>query len=201
MKLSKNVIQLRHGFVNLPNNKKANHALAMSVASELMQFGYLLDQNAIANMSRSSKEKIVEFHNEVIDYLKEMTGSKRGYKPFWKGFPEEVMSMSESELWMHQIVYYLTNCKYEPTEWTKERPTAFEQPKYTVLVAGDEDKFLNIFTKIVSLNQSLTPEDNQIVSWFIENGVELRMPNVIPFKETLCTTISSMIKSGKYEFA
>ena len=183
----KNIIQFRNGFVNLPQTDENNYVLTMAVVSELLQFGYILDSSAIDNLSRASKEDIILFHNEVIDWLKEMTGSKHNHRPFWKGFPEEVMERTECELWFHQIIHYLSNGKYEPNEWTKSRPTAFEQPKYTEIIGGDEEKFLSIFTDLISVNQSLTKDDLEAVRWFVLSGNELRFPETIPFKENLCT--------------
>jgi len=130
--------------------------LAMSVVSELMQFGYVPSVDAIEMLSSADRGDIIQFHDEVISYLKKMTGSNRNYTPFWKGFPQEVMEKSEIELWIHQIVHYMSNGQYEPNEWTKERPTAFEQPKLYTINVGSEDKFLSIFTDLVSVNQSLT---------------------------------------------
>lgn len=197
MKQTKNVIQFRNGFVNLPKGEEnVNYELATTVAAELLQFGYILDQGVIANIAEADKNDIVRFHNEVVEYLKEVTGSSRKYRPFWKGFPEEVMQKTEIELWIHQIVHYLSNGAYEPSEWTKQRPTAFEQPKYIKIIAGDEDKFKAIFTNLVSMNQSLTADDAEVVKYFVENKIELRMPKVIPFKETLCSVIGQMIQSG-----
>jgi hypothetical protein len=154
--LSKNVIQFQKGFINLPTAKNDNRGLAMSVVSELMQFGYVPSVDAIEMLSSADRGDIIQFHDEVISYLKKMTGSNRNYTPFWKGFPQEVMEKSEIELWIHQIVHYMSNGQYEPNEWTKERPTAFEQPKLYTINVGSEDKFLSIFTDLVSVNQSLT---------------------------------------------
>jgi hypothetical protein len=185
MEMTKNIIQLKNGFINLPNGKQSNYVTALSVVSELMQFGYILDEKAISNLSCASIDDIVIFHNEVIEYLKEMTGSNRSYKPFWKGFPVDVMSKTESELWNHQIMHYLSNGHYEPSEFISNRPTAFEQPSYTKITAGNNDMFLSIFTKLVSVNQSLTADDISIVKFYINNNIELKMPNQIPFKENL----------------
>jgi len=185
----KNIIQFRRGFINLeqPKTPQVNYEAAMSVASELMQFGYILDQSAIAHLSTASIEKVSKFHKEIISWLKKMTGSNRNYRPFWKGFPEEVMSKSESALWNHQIMHYLSNGSYEHSEWTKERKSAFENSKYTIISVGDEDRFLQIFTDLVSVNSSLTPDDLTDVKFFVSNGFELRFPSSIPFKENLCT--------------
>lgn len=176
-----------------PSNKPVtpeSTVLAFSVISELMQFGFVPTAEAQVMLTSASKEDVVQFHNEVVTYLKDITGAKRSYKPFWKGFPTQVMEMTEVELWMHQIVHYWSNGEYTPSDWTKERPTAFEQPKYTMYGAGTEEDFLNIFKSLVSVNQSLTPEDLADVKWFASNVPNLPMPSVIPFKETLCTLAS-----------
>jgi len=188
--LSKNIIQFRNKFVNLKDSKQNNRQMAMSVVSELMQFGYLLNEEAINNISSASKEDISQFHNELVSYLKIMTSSNRSYTPFWKGFPQEVMSKTELELWQHQIVHYLSNGEYEPNGWTRERKVAFEQSKYTIVSYGDEKSFLNIFTKLVSVNNSLTPDDMSIVEWFANSEYKLVFPKTIPFKENLCTLAS-----------
>lgn len=186
-KLTKNVVQFRNNFINLRDAGENNRQLAMSVVSELMQFGYLPTQDAVENLTSASKKDIIAFHNEVINYLKFITGAGRNYRPFWSGFPTQVMEMSELELWYHQLVYYWSNAAYEPTEWTRSKPTAFEQPKYTNITAGNEEKFEKIFTTLVSVNQSLTPEDLCVIEWFVSSGNVLRFPDQIPFKENLCT--------------
>jgi hypothetical protein len=188
--MSKNVIQFQKGFINLPISKNDNTILAMSVASEVMQFGFVLNIGAIEMLTQASREDVINFHNEIISYLKNVTGSNRNYRPFWKGFPQEVMEKTETELWMHQIVHYMSNGTYEPNEWTKERSTAFEQPKYFTITAGNEDKFLSIFTDLTSVNNSLTSDDLNVVKYFVSEGYELRFPDTVPFKENLCTLAS-----------
>lgn len=189
IKLTKNIVQFRNGFVNVPPAQKTtdNYLLSMSVASELMQFGFVLDQGAISLLAHSTKTEITKFHTEVIDYLKDITGGKRNYTPFWKGFPDDVMEKSEAELWSHQIAHYISNGRYEPSEWTITRKTAFEQPKYTIITSGDDTMYQKIFTDLVSVNQSLTPDDLNTVKFFVSSGEMLIFPPSIPFKENLCT--------------
>jgi hypothetical protein len=184
---TKNIVQFRRNFVNLPSSGENNKQLAVSIMSELLQFGYVLTPEAVDNIAAASRKDAIAFHDEVIGYLKFITGSGRSYRPFWPGFPEQVMEQSEVSLWIHQLVYYFSNATYEPTEWTKARPTAFEQPKYTEVTLGDEEKFEKIFTSLVSVNQSLTPEDLEVVRFFVNSGSVLRFPDQIPFKENLCT--------------
>lgn len=187
LQLTKNIVQFRKGFVNVVNSKKDNSLLAMSVASEFLQFGYVFSPEVIKHLSCALANDIVKFHDEVTGYLKKMTGSNRNYAPFWPGFPQQVMEKSEFELWLHQIVHYCSNGTYMPDEWTQQRAPAFEQPKYTIINVGTEKDFESIFTDLVSVNQSLTPDDLEIVKWFAKTGQKLVFPEKIPFKENLCT--------------
>lgn len=159
MKLSKNIVCFQKGFIQFNDAGVDNRAVAMTTQAELMRFGYMLDNGAFIMLGKADKADIVDFHNEVIDYLKEMTGGTRTYKPFYPGFPTQVMEMSFYELWDNQILHYITNGKWAPAEWTKPFTTAFETVKYKTVTTGDEAKFLGIFTDLCSVNQSLMPQD------------------------------------------
>lgn len=183
----KNIICLQKGFINLPDAGVDNRAVAMTTQAELMRFGYMLDQDAFFAMGKADKADIVDFHNEVITYLRKMTGGAHAYKPFYPGFPDQVMNMSQHDLWMNQILHYITNGKWEAPVWAAEFKVAFETVKYKMLGVGDETKFLHIFRDLCSVGQSLTPQDLEVIKWFVSSGQTLVFPEVIPFKENLCT--------------
>lgn len=192
--LNKNYIQLKYGFVNLntvsQNAELANMPLVMSIQSELMQLGYMLNIHVLNYMTTCAKADVIQFHNDVLPNIRKDLGISNGKaQPFWSNFPNDVMSMSmsECELWFHQIVHYISNGSYLPTNIQSERQVAFERGSYTVLELGNEQKFMNIFTDIVSVNQSLSPGDKEIMEWFVKNNIKVVLPDVIPFKENLCT--------------
>jgi len=159
MNLTKNIVCFQKNFIYLNDCGVDNRPAAMTVQAELMRFGYMLDQDAFMQMGKADKADIVDYYNEVIDYLKEMTGGKRDFKPFYKGFPEEVMLMDDCEMWTNQILHYLSNGKWEPSPWAKQFETAFETIKYKMITPGDEKKFLGIFTDLCSVGNSLMPQD------------------------------------------
>ena len=116
----KNLIQFKKGFINLNTDKSnSNKREAMSVNSELMQFGFMLDQEAIKQLSKASIYDITIFKNEIVEYLIDMTGSKHSYRSFWPGFPKQVMEMSEYDLWFNQILHYASNGKFYPSDLHK----------------------------------------------------------------------------------
>lgn len=195
MKLTKNVIAFQNGFIiNSGNKSEDNKVLAMNVQAELMQFGYILSEDALDSLSSSFKEVIISFQNEVISYLKYITGGEDTYRPIYSGFPQQVMEMSEWELWINQLIGYWCGGSFIADEWTKTKGTAFEYVNYKSIQLKSESAFNDIFTNLLAANTSLTPVDSEIVKWFINNHSDLKFPEIIPFKETLCLVIIEMIK-------
>lgn len=193
----RNVIAFQKKMVVTPNTGVDNRNLAMMVQAELMQFGYMLNQEALDQLGHADAADIKDFHNEVIDYLKEMTGGKRDYRPVYSGFPQQVMEMSECELWINQLIGYWTGGTFNANEWTKTKGTAFEHVKYKEILPGTEEDFKHIFTSLVKSGTSLTPADMRIIKWFVNNYLFLEFPEVIPFKENLCTILGLLSEIGR----
>lgn len=187
MKLTKNIVALQKGLVVSSNDGMDNRISVATVQAHLMSFGYMLDQDAFEALSKSDLSHIVKFNDEVLPYLKEVLGGKRNFKPLYKNFPQEVMSMSDFELYFNAICHYWSNGTWEPSTVTYEKPIKFENIKYNLIKPATQERFLQIFTDLVSINTSITPQDMKIVKWFVENGEPLIFPDVIPFKENLCT--------------
>lgn len=189
----KNVIQLQRGFINLPSANENNENEAMMVTSELLQLGHVLNLEAINMLKSASIADIRQFHFEVIPYLRKLMGAGFKYTPFWKNFPNDVMQKTEIELILHQIAYYITERQWDPSV-EMPKPKAFELSQYRVIVAGDEKRFRQIFTDLVSVNNSLTPQDLAVVEWFVDTKQMLIMPKDIPFKETLCLLAAKKVQ-------
>ena len=187
MKFSKNIIALQKGLVIPTNDGMDNRIPVATLQAHLMQWGYMLDEDAFTELSKSDLSFIVKYNDEVIQYLKEITGGKHNYQPLYKNFPQEVMSMSDFELYINAIFHYWSNGTWEPSTVEYEKPIKFEKIKYKMIKFGTQERFLRIFTDLVSINTSLTPTDLEVVKWFVNSGEKLVFPDVIPFKENLCT--------------
>ena len=196
--LTPSVIALQRGMFYINDDLPAlgYHAemIAYTVQAELMQLGVMLDERAFTYLSLMTDEDIVRYHDEVIAYLKYIKGDG-DYRPLYDGFPQQVMEMSEAELFENALCHYWSNGEWVPNAYTKSKPTAFEHPSYKVLRPCSEAEFNRIFTDILSVNQSITPMDKEVVTWFLENKpwntVRDLLPKTIPFKENLCFLLGS----------
>jgi len=187
MMTTRNIISLQKGLVCPPNDGMDNRIAVATVQSHLMQWGYMLDEDSFFALSKSDLSFIQKFNDEVITHLKNVMGGRHNYQPLYKNFPQEVMVMSDFELYMNAIMHYWSNGQWEPSTHTYEKEIKFEKIKYNLIKYGTSERFSQIFTDLVSLNTSLTPQDLEIVKWFVTSGETLIFPNTIPFKENLCT--------------
>lgn len=185
--MKKNIIALLKGFVCPVDASVDNRIPVSTLQAKLMQYGYMLDEKAFEAMSRADLSAISEFYDDVINFLKEKMGGKFDYKPLYKNFPKEVMSLSDAELFINAQIHYWSKGTWSPESPEMEVKLAFEKVKYTMLKYADQDTYNKIFTDLVSINTSLMPQDLEIVKAFVKSGEKLVFPDSIPFKENLCT--------------
>ena len=199
--LTPSVIALQRGMFYIESRvsedtKATSLPLVYTVQAELMQLGVMLDEQAFSCLSLTGDEGIIRYHDEVIAYLKYIKGDGN-YRPLYDGFPQQVMEMSEAELFLNAIFHYWSNGEWVPNAYTKSKPTAFEHPTYKILRPCGEAGFNRIFTDILSVNQSITPMDKEVVKWFLENKpgcIRDLLPKTIPFKENLCFLLGTPSK-------
>ena len=187
MELTRNIVALQKGLVCPSNDGLDNRIAVATVQTHLMQWGYMLDQDAFTELSKSDLPVIKNFNDEVITYLRNIMGGKRKFEALYKNFPDEVVSLSDFDLYLNAIMHYWSRGTWEPSTVTYEKPIKFENIKYTMIKYGTDDRFAQIFTNLISINTSLTPMDLDVVKWFVKSGEKLVLPSTVPFKENLCT--------------
>jgi hypothetical protein len=184
----KNIIAFKKGLCILGKEVITdNTSLVSTIQAEIMQYGFMFDQSCFNALCRQSKSFLVDYYSEIMPYIKKTMGASKNYQPFYRNFPEQVMAMSHCELFRNAILHYWSEGTWEPEQELIEKGIKFENIEFRMIKATDETGFMNIFTKLVSMNNSMTPNDKEIVEWFVENyRYSITLPNVIPFKETLC---------------
>lgn len=177
--MTKNRIALQKGFM-LSKDSDSGLPLGfkMSIQVELMQLGYALSEDALEAVT-------IEWYEDVIAYLRKNLGVG-SYRPLYKNFPNDVMTTSDAVLYQNAMTHYWSNGSWEPQEELYEHGIKFEVNKFKNIELGTEEQFAKIFTNLVSINQSLTENDKDVITWFVKNYGKLDMPSRIPFKETLC---------------
>lgn len=191
--LTQTAVTLSRGFVVVPIGSQVQssvgHAL-LTLQAELMNLGYALDSFATHALGQLSKSQFKSLAVEILTTLRQQLSADRTYTPFYRNFPQDVMEASDAVLFWNAILHYWSDGQWEPPQTLKDRGFAFENVQFKPIRLGTTRDLEQLFTDLVSLPQSLTPTDQQIVAWFVEHhknlGITLRYPESIPFKETLC---------------
>lgn len=183
----RNIIALQRGLILVPAAGADSTPVAAALQAELMQLGFALDPSAFAAARRAPRDWLAAYHDEVVSHLRGRLGADRGYRPFYANFPAQVMEADDLELFLNAFVHYASNGRWEPSQELVRRGIRFEDTDFKMLRPGSEDDLKAVFTRLVSLDQSLTEDDKRAVAWFVDAyGEDLALPAVIPFKETLC---------------
>jgi len=177
--LTKNIIALQRGMMIPTSDGSVSSAVADTIQAELMQLGYILSPEALEVVS-------IDWYIEAVAHLQKKLGVGN-YSPLFKNFPKQVMETSLIGLFRMAVKHYWSEGKWEPDQELLDRGIKFENTEFSLIQLGTEEGFANIFTRLVSINQSITENDKAVVEWFILNQRDsLVMPSTVPFKETLC---------------
>jgi hypothetical protein len=186
--MNKTEVALRHGCLVIApedgDGLQNNRQMVMTINSELMQFGYMLSEDAFNALCNCSKEFLTSWLNEMVTFLQKWLDMS-DYKPFYNNFPETVMEKSVSEMLFDMVLTYWTTGNIEFDEKI-QKEFSFEDTEYKVIRAGNEEDFKNIFTKIAQVNVPITEHDFKVLVWFVKEYGSYNMPDSIPLKENLC---------------
>lgn len=179
--VNRNVIAFRNGFI-LPNtNSSLDKQTKATIQSEIMQFGYILNDDAINNVT-------IEWYEQIVSYLKDVMGVGN-YRPFYINFPTQVMEMSHTELFINAIIHYWSLGEWEPNQELIDRGIKFEHTTFTEIRLGSESEYFDVFNRLVTADRAIIDFDRNVIEYFVLNE-NFAIPNDIPFKETLALLVS-----------
>ena len=183
----RDVIAINRGLVVIPAAGHEHTQLAASLQAELMNLGFIFDAPAFAAASKAPRQWLVAYHEHVIPHLRQRLGAARAHRPFYVNFPRQVMEMSHLELFLNACAHYLSDGRWEPPQDLQQRGVRFEHTQFKTVRLVSEAEFRALFTRLVSINQSLTDDDKRALEWFVATyGKGVTLPETVPFKETLC---------------
>lgn len=163
-----------------------NPGLATTFVAAMMSYGYIPSRQLFDTLSSLSEDSISALYKEVIPHLANMKGADVKHKPMYPNFPKQVMEASYVELFRNAFLHYFTFGQWTPDYQKLPRDLAFENVKFRELGLAEKEELLQVFSNLVSSQESLSDEDKQYVQWFLDNEPGIVIPETIPYKETLC---------------
>lgn len=159
----------------VPYGNEDNKDYALTAIRNLLDYGYTIDEAGINLLMTASKDDITNWYLDTVKKINEVTGNRHKYKPFYPNFPNEVMKMSDAEIFLNQIIHYITG--YLPEgEDEKSNIKSLEEHKVNVLKSVKDDKkemtdianecFIN---RLKSKQTPSSKEMDKLINPFINN--------------------------------
>ena len=206
MNNSINSIALRHlNGIYIPKNidNNVNETLSIEELATLIKkfegYGYIFSKELAIAISKEERNKIIDKLKSVIKVIENFKSDK-DYVVFYKNFPDEVINMSEAELYINQILHYWIG--YLPSNSEniiKEDVEPSKLVKATELKLIDDEIIEKLFIDLLSSNVTLSEQylDDVCVLTHSKSVEELEnYMEYIQMKETL-TTLSSYVLRKK----
>lgn len=166
----------------------------ITLTKELGDLGYTLSPRAILLLS---DEDMVDIFQTVLPLAAQDAYPSGKWSPLYPGFPEQVLSLTEKELWENQRKLYET---LDYDEFLKENPWYTDNEKKIIskvlpggereLDAMTEDDVLAVFKSILASGNSIAETTKEELVYLLGQYPDYKLPEDIPFKETLCIVMS-----------
>ena len=202
MNNSINSIALRHFngiYIAKNTNNNINETLSIEEFATLIKkfegYGYIFSKELAIAISKEERNIIIDKLKaviEVIEYFK----SDKNYTVFYKNFPDEVINMSEVDLYINQILHYWIGYLPSNSENViKEDVEPSKLVKARELNLIDDEMIEKLFIDLLSSNVTLSEQylDDVCILTNNKSIKELeKYMEYIQMKETL-TVVSSYI--------
>ena len=202
MNNSINSIALRHlNGIHIAKNttNNVNETLSIEELATLIKkfegYGYIFSKELAIDISKEERNVIIDKLKSVIKVIEDFKSDKN-YIVFYKNFPDEVINMSEVDLYINQILHYWIG--YLPSNnenIIKEDVEPSKLVKARELNLIDDEMIEKLFVDLLSSNVTLSEQylDDVCVLTNNKSIKELeKYMECIQMKETL-TTVSSYI--------
>lgn len=173
----------------------SNGMLVASINAELMRNGFILSQEASTELAKFSDVHLTDMYNTVLTEVRAMVGADVDYQPMYPNFPEQVMNASLLQLFMNAVIHYWSSGIWKPEYNKLPREIHLEKTEFKELGLIFDSGLKDVFTSILSSNDSISDVDRGAIKFFINNVEDLTYPT-IPFKENMCYVAGLLVSKG-----
>lgn len=177
----------------------------------LEAYGFTFSKILIERVQTLSVDQFTDLYFDVIQDIKEMIGANVQHKPMYVNFPQQVMEMSEVDMYIDNIIHFLGLVAREvtgddryieeslPQHEKKERFPLLDNVDLKVIDLGTEEEFDQMMKNLIQARTSISDTDKKDIDWAIEHeeNISAIMPNDIPLKENVGFVVSSLLKHEK----
>lgn len=178
-----------------------NTSILVPFLVNISSLGLTLSEDAIKELLKIDYNVLEVYLPSLITAMRKYRGDDVKYIPFYKNFPEEVLSMSESELYITRIFHYISHGvpvkeEYEGFEDRKHPDVDYSKLKKINIITKSGD-FQSIISNLVSSKTSISDQDKGDIEFYIKHHPSIIVSlskEEIPMKENLAFFTSLVMK-------
>lgn len=164
--------------------EKPNDMYIVTIMKNIEDLGYTFSKDLFEMLQTFEVYELHKFYLKLVPMLKKLVGADVVYNPFYKNFPEEVMSMTDVELYINAIIHYWSGGTIVISEKKNERLPLFEETKVKVIDLGTNEDIHDIFKNLCQSKTSISQQDKEDIEWIFQN-MKVKFPDEIPLKENV----------------
>lgn len=160
IKMTDAILLLQNGFIDVPEGapRTGNEVAMGTIVANMAYFGFAPSKAVVDAMSALTDADLEDLWAKLKPALKYVTADDRKMGKFvvYKNFPKEVLSMSDAEYWLKQILMYWGLPNELFTEEEKAREPIYEKIAPKVLDLANDETRLKIFDKLTKQSSDWT---------------------------------------------
>lgn len=152
--------------------------MVATICKNLYDYGFKLDEKSFNILAlKFNKEDIVDWYNKVLLIsIKQYLGDDVEYNCMYPNFPQQVMNMSNAELYINAIIHYMSDGRLVPYYETEQRTPLIEVDKFeklktiSIITPYEAIQMIKeITTNLISSKVSLSVIDTNDINVFSSN--------------------------------
>ncbi|WP_205510245.1 TerD family protein [Paenibacillus elgii] len=195
----RNVIYLRRNrkVIVQPGRHVLPDKYMATALKNIEYLGFTFSKPLMEVLRTLSIEEFTAFYHRLVADLKSLLGANVNFKPMYPNFPEQVMLLSQAELYLHAIYHYLT--LELPEHEALERIPLLDQVDLKIIDLGSAEHFDQTIRNLISANGSISEQDKEDIEWVIAAYDDLGavLPDEIPLKENVGFVVGALLKYNK----
>lgn len=185
----------------------------VAALKELNRYGFTFSESLIGQVRTLSVEIFTQLYKEILGVIKEMVGAHVTHRPMYKNFPEDVMEMSDTEMYLRATLHYVstyvrvTSGDIEGTQTpsalpeipVKERFPLLERVDLKIIELTTDVDIHQYIHNLISSKTSISEGQKEFISWAIAHydHIDTLLPDSIPLKENVGFVVAQLIKMNR----
>lgn len=195
----RNVIYLRRNrkVIVQPGRHVLPDKYMATALKNIEYLGFTFSKPLMEVLRTLSIEEFTALYHRLVADLKSLLGANVNFKPMYPNFPEQVMLLSQAELYLHAIYHYLT--LELPEHEALERIPLLDQVDLKIIDLGSAEHFDQTIRNLIMANGSISEQDKEDIEWVIAAYDDLSavLPDEIPLKENVGFVVGALLKYNK----